>query len=468
MCKKCVLLLLVSASLLLLGFDIHAQEARKRYEIMRQIRQEKFDTVLPGAMRDNKVDMWIHVIQRGHGDPLELDLGAHAGCPSPSLATRCVGYVVFTDRGGERIERALFNASGDQGLFDIRGRADDLAKFVAERDPKRIAVNTSEWLTVADGMSHTGYLTLVKLLGDKYAKRLTSAENVISDFRVRRVQTEIAAFAKACEMTVEIENAVLARIVPEVTTSEELGWWIQDQLLARGLQSAESGAPAPTVLPGITRTMTAPGLSEGRRPSANRRTVYHRGDLLVFDWGLQYLNYHSDIKRHAYILRENETDIPEGIQNAWDQGMKVRAVIRQELKVGRTAGETEKAIARALEAAGFVYMPQDPSTDGGLFGLKPGSQVKVPDKVEVSVDCHCVGETGDSQEAVGPSIAPHRPDRAKVMIQPNNIFSFEFVCYIPVPQWKEKMRLNLEDNAIITERGVELLYPMEDRLTVIR
>ncbi|MBE3118536.1 MAG: M24 family metallopeptidase [Candidatus Atribacteria bacterium] len=462
MSSRWVLLVMASVSLLLAGFHTHAQEARTRDEMMRQIRTEKFDLVLPGAMRDNKVDMWIHVVRAGDPDPLDLDLGAHPGCPSPSLATRCLGYIVFTDRGGERIERALFNASGDQGLYDIRNRVDALTKFVAERDPKRIAVNMSEWLTVADGMSHTGYLTLVKLLGDTYAKRLVSAENVISDFRVRRVQTEIVAFAKACEMTREIEEAVFARIVPEVTTQEELGWWVQDQLLARGLITMPSGAPAPTALPGITRTM------EGGRPGAQRRTVYHRGDMLVWDWGLQYLNYHSDIKRHAYILREEETDIPEGIRNAWDQGMKVRAVIRRQLKIGRTAGETLKAIAHALEEAGFGYIPEDPSTDGGLFGVKPGAQIKLPDKTEVSVDCHCVGETGSSQIAVGPSIAPHRPDRAKVMIQPNNIFSFEFVCYIPVPGWKEKMRLNLEDNAIITERGVEFLYPTEDRLIVIR
>jgi len=62
---------------------------------MRLIRHETFDLILPGAMRDNNVDMWIYVV-RGD-DPLRIDLGVDDG------------YCVFTDRGGRRIERAVLS-----------------------------------------------------------------------------------------------------------------------------------------------------------------------------------------------------------------------------------------------------------------------------------------------------------------------------------------------------------------------
>ena len=40
-------------------------------ELMRQqIRRDKFDHVLPQAMRDNGVDMWIHVIRDRNPDGL--------------------------------------------------------------------------------------------------------------------------------------------------------------------------------------------------------------------------------------------------------------------------------------------------------------------------------------------------------------------------------------------------------------
>ena len=164
---------------------------------MRMIRKEKFDLVLPGAMRDNTIDMWIHVMMGGIEDPLTLDLGISGKI----TVTDTLTFVIFTDRGGDRIERALLGAGrGDLELHDIFGAERDLQDFVTERDPGRIAVNMSDWLPASNGLTYTGYLRLVQLLGDKYASRLISAENLITDFRVRRVQAEIIAYAKLCEI----------------------------------------------------------------------------------------------------------------------------------------------------------------------------------------------------------------------------------------------------------------------------
>ena len=50
-------------------------EAQRRWELMNQIRQEKFDLVLPEVMRENNVDMWITVNREGFEDPLTEDFG---------------------------------------------------------------------------------------------------------------------------------------------------------------------------------------------------------------------------------------------------------------------------------------------------------------------------------------------------------------------------------------------------------
>ena len=65
-------------------------------EALRLMRNDKLDLVLPDAMRDNNVDMWIHVT-RGQ-DPMAIQFG------------RTSGYLIFTDLG-DRIERALFGGS---------------------------------------------------------------------------------------------------------------------------------------------------------------------------------------------------------------------------------------------------------------------------------------------------------------------------------------------------------------------
>src|SRR5690606_23501407 len=54
---------------------LHAQEARARWERLCRIRQDKFDLVLPEAMRENGIGMWIVVQKEGHPDPLWEDLG---------------------------------------------------------------------------------------------------------------------------------------------------------------------------------------------------------------------------------------------------------------------------------------------------------------------------------------------------------------------------------------------------------
>jgi hypothetical protein len=126
-----------------------AQEARRRWEMQRQIRLDKFDQVLPRVMRAHAIDMWIVAVKENHREPLWEDLGR--GYVSG------VGYYVFTDRGGERIERAALGPSGylieESGAYDIFAPASQLAEFVRARNPKRIGVNMSDEIGPADGLS---------------------------------------------------------------------------------------------------------------------------------------------------------------------------------------------------------------------------------------------------------------------------------------------------------------------------
>jgi len=438
---------LLGTLFLLGGTVVQAQEAKTRFEMLNLIRKEKFDKILPGAMRDNHIDMWIHVIRRGDPDAFALDFGA------------TMGYIIFADRGGDRIERAIFGNSfaaiADDSVYDIIGEEADITKHVAARNPQRIAVNMSESLTHADGLSYTGYKKLGGLLGAKYAGRLVSSENVITDFRVRRVQTEIITFAKACEVQRLIMEAALEGIKPGVTTREEIGWWASDQLLAQGIEPSYFKPD----LPGIQHSETSDP-SETRRPGY----IFQRGDLISWDWGIHYLNFGTDYKRKAYILREGEMTLPKSIQKAWDRGLIVREVIRKTFTPGRTAGETLETVVAALEKAGFAYTPfTDTDRDAEIIQSMGDS-----DPSGFSIDCHCVGNTGNSEIAVGPSMAPFRPNRAHLLVQPNNLISFEFIVHTWIPEWKKRLAINFEDNAVVTERGVEALYPRNDTIILVR
>ena len=440
-------LLAVFGALLVLapGLDAAAQQSKQAYEIMRLIRREKMDLILPGAMRDNNVDMWIHVVQSGNMDPLALDLGGWF----EYRAWDPIGYYIFTDRGGDRIERIILGGEDQEDLYDISGSGGDLLKLVEERDPEVIAVNMSTSLPIANGLSHTAYLSLTEALGEKYTERIISAEKVISDFRVRRVQREIIAFANALEIQRQIMEAALRRIEPGITTPEEIGWWAADRLLEQGIGPSYQAA-----------TLFLPYM-----PGGATNGVYRRGAFISWDMGIGYLNFGTDIKRNAYILREGETDIPDGLKLAWERGMVAREILRKTFKVGRTAGESLEAIVAALEAADYVYTPSDDRTSQYRDLVR---ELGDDERSGFSIDFHATGNTSVGDATAGPSMAPWRSTTAHIMVQPNYIFSLEFELNTWVPEWNRRIGINFEDNAIVTNLGVEYLSPINEKIIIIR
>ncbi|MCC6931304.1 MAG: aminopeptidase P family protein [Gemmatimonadaceae bacterium] len=412
-------------------------EARTRWERLCQIRKDKFDLILPEAMRENGIDMWIVAMKEGHYDPLWALLGrGYAGS---------IGYFVFTDRG-DRIERAALGIEDHHreacGAYDIDDGGNDLAAFVKARNPRRIGLNMSEEMGMADGLTHTLHRHIVKTLGDPYAARLVSAEKLISDFSSRRTASEIVAFGQAGEIGRQVAERALSNdvITPGVTTLADVSWWIEDEMLRRGLGSSFE-------VPSIY--VTGPN---GIEATSNERII-QRGDILMIDFGVGYLNMWTDQKRIAYVLKPGETKLPESYQRAFDNARKVRAVIRQTAKAGKTAqammDEVNSAIARS-----------------GVLPMRGFNQVRADDSIEFIIGCHSVGDWG---HGIGPSMAFFNPTRLTFEIRPSNLFSIELFAYTPIPEWGgKKLRIPLEDDAIVTSRGVEWVYPVNERVLLVR
>ena len=220
------------------------QNADDLKEWNNQIRREKFDLVLPHVMKKNNVDIWIHVMREAICDPFGAE-----GLGSTS------GFFVFTDHGGDRIERAVLgrrwgatqrqrgenesNLLEKYGVYDIIGDPvfvgelvssplteydflfKGLREFVEARNPKRIAVNFREnlgtWATANSrsanyGITHIDYLLLTKELGDNYSDRLGSSEYVIIDYQLTPVPSEIALLKKLRKDEVVLAKKAFARI----------------------------------------------------------------------------------------------------------------------------------------------------------------------------------------------------------------------------------------------------------------
>ncbi|MDD9999331.1 MAG: hypothetical protein OXQ89_16460, partial [Rhodospirillaceae bacterium] len=192
------------ALLVLPDIGARAQPAMETFQAQWQmsciIRRDKFDLVLPTAMRRNGVDMWI-VIDHGRGtEPLMLDFGIESAYGQ--------GIYIFYDSGEGRVERYTLGGPGSSDLSALCGAYDplppimegpdggelsQLQSIVFERDPQRIALNIvpeniqGEGVHVADGLSHKDYNFLVRELGEPYVERFVSSLDLLTDFHGEHV-----------------------------------------------------------------------------------------------------------------------------------------------------------------------------------------------------------------------------------------------------------------------------------------
>ena len=450
-------------------------ERKELQELQHQILLDKFDTILPEIMREREIDMWIHIVREGDLDPLGYIFGSNEG------------IFIFTDRGVDRIERAFFGFNAEKveesGAYDIivkpeikipleaypnirillmdfyrMGGAEwpggpkteldfrfpGIGEFVAERDPKRIAVNYKEELGSAifyeiprllpDGISHTDYNLLVKALGNIYAGRIISSEYLVVDYLARPVLSEFDLYKRIRSDINEKHEKALGSIVRGETKLSDLG---------REVSIVDKN---------------------GRRQRGNY--VIQGGELLILNDGAQsggftmpeywkYGNYHECIDAYAYVLEEGKTEPPAHIQRAWAEIMKVRRIIEDNVRVGRTAGATFEILKQKIEEAGMI------NSD-----IQRYDRSKFPDKTWVSLDLHAAGSG-----IYAPRIGPLGPDWQRAIKLPlYHHFYMEFFINVPMPEWGEgrSVTLRFHDGVMVTERGVEYFFPYPRELPLIR
>ena len=413
MIKVKIFLTFMAALILIQGLPAQNQEQDADINLIKLIRQEKFRVILPEVMRDNKIDMWIYM-KRGD-DPLNFELGDNPG------------VFIFTDRGDDRIERAVLGGKGDKQLYDIFRPESDLSQFVVVRDPKRIAVNYSKEHPRFNTISNTDYTTLVKALGDKYAKRVVPADHLIADFLAGRVMPEISLFGR-----LSIESA---------------------EMIEKEFDKIE---------PGVTKLSELSGNVFLRDPDGNEENntdyVIQRGDLIGLLKSANMMDFSEHNGGIAYVLREGETNLPPEVQEIWKHALKCREIFRKNIKAGLTGGETLEILIRELEKAGYDYNPIDEYDRNAD-----------PEKTQVHIDFHAMGRIISQEDAL--RISPLGPDWIRNLKIPlYHTFTFEYMIHMPVPEWGKGKHLYicLHDGAMVTERGVEFPYPPCQGIRIIR
>ena len=400
-----------------LGFVIVSGNLAAQYrapdaapDLIRLIRSEKLNGILPLVMRQNEVDMWIHAM--GPDDPLGFELGTEAG------------FVIFTDRDGGRIERAALGGRRDPALFDVTGSVDEIVAFVLQRDPERIALNFSD-IDELDTIPDALLAVIGEAFDEDQADRFVSADRLIADFLAGRTMAEVALYGRLLMDTNRIIEDEFARIVPGETALRDLSGY------------AFVGDP-------------------DRNEELNTAYVIQGGDLVGIFHDAQMMDFSQHNGFYGYVLRDGETELPPEIRRLWDQAMQLRDLFRRNIAAGLTGAENHQAVVAAIEEAGYIQIEEnryDSTAD--------------PSATQVYIDFHAQGRLVSEEHA--PRISATGWGRA-LTIPLYHTFALEYAMHMPVPAWGEGEHLYLvmHDGAIVTERGVEFPAPLRQDIRVIR
>jgi hypothetical protein len=402
--------------------DISILPLEKRAQVIDRWLKIRLETVLPEVMRREKIDMWLIICREYNEDPVFSTL-----VPANWFSARRTTMLVFCDRGKQGIDR-LYVARYDVGDL-YRGtwypeQADQwscLSRLIAERNPKKIGINTSATFAFGDGLSASLKEKLVKVIGPKYAGRLCSAENLAVGWLEQRIPEEIEVY----HHIVAIAHGIIAEafsnkvITPGITTTGEVEWWIREKIGSLGL--------IPWFPPDVD--FQRPDSPAG---SYSNVGVIKRGDLLHCDVGITYLRLNTDTQEHAYVLRPGETDVPTGFKDALKGGNQLQDILTGEFKYGRSGNEILLAALAKAKSAGLnaqVY-----THPLGFHGHAAGPTIGLWDK----------------QEGV--------PGQGDYPLYSNTCYAIELNIKAAIPEWQGKVvRIGLEQDALFSGEGVRYL-----------
>jgi len=392
----------------------------------------RLDTIIPELLEREDFDMWIIACREYNEDPVIMTM-----LPATSMSARRRTILVFAKNDDGTVDRLTLSRYGYAGFYEPVWNPDEenqhecLARIVKERDPETIGINTSEEFAFGNGLAHMEYKLIADAVGEDYVTRFKSAERLSIGWLERRIPDEIVAYSRI----VEIGHKIIAQafstqvIHPGITTTDDVVWWMRQTMHDMGLEAWFH----PTI------DIQAQGLSFQAINSNEdtQRDVIMPGDLLHCDMGFYYLGLATDQQQHAYVLKPNETDAPQGLKDALADGNRLQDIHMEEMKIGRTGNEVLKsALDRARDED---IRPQIYSHPLGYHGHAAGPTIGLWDR----------------QEGV--------PGRGDYELFDDTAYSVELNIIKSVPEWDgQDVRIMLEEDAVLTGGQMQWLDGRQD------
>ncbi len=415
---------------------------RQRSEVIDEILEERFNSLLPRLMDEAGLDMWVLISREYNEDPVLRTM-----LPATWLnARRRTILLFYRDTARDTIEK-LAVARYDIGkqirsAWDKEKEPDQwrrLVTLIEERNPKAIGLNYSEDHNVADGLVKTDYEEFMEYLPTRFRSRIVSAEQLAVRWIETRTEREMVLYNQLVDITHDIIAEAFSEkvITAGITTTTEVEWWMRQKVTDLGLETWFH----PTV--DVQRTseeLVSHLYSFSGRPGD---MVIRPGDLLHCDFGITYLRLNTDCQELAYVLKPSESKAPDFLINGLKDGNAVQDYLTKNMKAGRTGNEI---LASALNEARAV-------------GLKP------------AIYTHPLGSYGHSAgTTIGMWDAQNgvmKDDGENYPLNFNTVYAIELNTTIYIPEWKRDIRIMLEEAGFFSENGFRYVNGRQTELLLI-
>ncbi|UCC38955.1 MAG: aminopeptidase P family protein [Candidatus Aminicenantes bacterium] len=388
-------------------------------------------------MRREGIDMWLVINREYNEDPVYMSL-----VPEPVMYARRTSILIFHDRGEELgVERLSGSYYGMGEWYKStwndkrKTQFESLADVIKKLNPKKIGINISPTWAFGDGLTASLKEKLEKALGPEYSARFVSAENLCVGWLETRSPQELSVYRHICGIAHDIIAEFYSNkaITPDITTTEDVVWWIRQKITDLGLEA-----------------WFQPSISIQRHKKEavkySDRRVIRRGDLLHCDVGIVYLGLCTDMQWRAYVCKIGEDDAPEGIKEALRRANKVAEIFMNEFRTGRTGSEiTDLAMKKATEEE-----------------LRP------------LIYSHPIGFNGHGAGCPMDARPPERaPEGIKMRMEyplyPNTAYAIEFSSITSVPEWSNQdVRIAFEETGVYTEGGCKFIDGHQIKIYLIK
>lgn len=413
---------------------------RDRAEMRDAILKDRFENVLPKIMDDTNIDMWLVIAREYNEDPVMRTM-----LPGTWLnARRRTILVFYRDKQANTIER-LAVARYDVGenitsSWDKEKQPDQWARLlelIEERNPKKIGINVSKHFGIVDGLVKTDYDELMEVLPPKYEERIVSAEKLAIGWIETRTQIEMKLYNQLVDITSSIIDEAFSKnvITPGITTTEDVVWWMRQKVTDLGLETWFH----PTI--DVQRNNEELKSHIYSFTKGEKEKVIIPGDLLHCDFGITYITLNTDCQRHAYVLKDGETEVPSFLKEAFAKGNRVQDIFTGNFKTGRTGNEV---LAMSL-------------AQGKTEGMRPAIYTH-----PLGTYGHSSGTTlgmWDSQGGV--------PVSGDYPLHENTVYAIELNTTVTIPEWKKDIRIMLEEAGFWSPNGFRYVNGRQESIKAI-